>query len=284
MHINHYNSIKDQFLQKRKDHPEESARKVPVDTNQLAIGGIKVVDAPVMVFEISKSQKSMEHLGKRRYIEWLGIALHCFFHCVDDYKGSIDKYTGDGAMVSFSLGTKEERCINAKECAVKISQILHKILNPFYQKRNYLTMNVRIGVDFGKIRIEKIGKKGKSQLIIVGGAANFAKILEGKGKQLNFDQYTTICFGYDLIYNIPNKYITNSEGELLLNNICNLSASSEMDGSKPYKIFVILSIIKTIIFEYSSQNLASRGSQRICSENLFLKSFLRLINSLNSGM
>ena len=126
MNINHYReNVLKQFLQKRKDHPEESGRKVPVDISQLATGGIRVVDAPVMVFDIANSQTSMEKLGKKRYMEWLGIALHCFFHCVDDYKGTIDKYTGDGAMVSFSLGTKEERCINAKECAVKISQILN---------------------------------------------------------------------------------------------------------------------------------------------------------------
>jgi len=43
----------------------------------------------------------------------------------------LDKYTGDGAMVSFSLGSREERYINAKECAVQISQILNELINPF---------------------------------------------------------------------------------------------------------------------------------------------------------
>lgn len=238
MNINHYReNVLKQFLQKRKDNPEESGRKVPVDTNQLATGGIRVVDAPVMVFDIANSQESMEKLGNKRYMEWLGIALHCFFHCVDDYKGTIDKYTGDGAMVSFSLGTKEERCINAKECAVKISQILNEILNPLYKEKNYEIMNVRIGIDFGNIRIEKIGKKGKSQLIIIGGAANYAKLLEGKGKELKFDQYTTICFGYDFLYSIPKKNVTNSEGKAIYSHIGTFSGSSELDGSKPYKIY-----------------------------------------------
>lgn len=238
MSINHYReNVLKQFLQKRKEHTEESGRKVPVDTNQLATGGIKIVDAPVMVFDIANSQGSMERLGNKKYIEWLGIALHCFFHCVDDYKGTIDKYTGDGAMVSFSLGTREERCINAKECAVKISQILNEILNPLYIEKNYDIMNVRIGIDFGTIRIEKIGKKGKSQLIIVGSAANCAKNLEEKGNDLKFFAYSTICFGYDLLYNIPKKYISNSKGEGLYNHIGNFKGSSEMDGSKPYKIY-----------------------------------------------
>jgi len=42
-------------------------------------------------------------------------------------------------------------------------------------------------------------------MIIIGGAANYAKSLEEKGKDLKFDHYTTICFGYDLLCNIP-KY------------------------------------------------------------------------------
>ncbi len=98
-------------------------------------------------------------------------------------------------------------------------------------------MNVRIGIDFGTIRIEKIGKKKKSQLIIVGGAANYAKSLETKGKDLKFDQYTTICFGYDLLCNILKKEVIDSEGDALYSSIGSFSGSSEMDGSKPYKIY-----------------------------------------------
>ncbi len=237
MHINHYEIVKDQFLEKRKTHPEESGRKVPIDRNQLAVGGVKVVDAPIMIFDIADSNKISKQLGGEHYTEWLGLALHCLFHCVDDHKGTIDKYTGDGAMVSFSLGSKEERCINAKECAVKISQILNEILNPYYRKLNYNEIYLRIGIDFGPIRIEKVGKKSKSQLIVIGSPANTAKILEDYGKKLEFDQYTTICLGYDMLYNLPEKYYIYNNKNLCryCGNINNLY--SYMDKSRPYKIY-----------------------------------------------
>lgn len=166
MNINHYReNVLQQFLQKRKDHPEESGRKVPVDTNQLATGGIRVVDAPVMVFDIANSQGSMKKLGKK--------------------------------------------------------------------------MNIRIGIDFGPIKTEKIGKKAKSQLIITGSPANTAKILEEKGKDLNnFYQNSKICFGYDILYNLSENDIRNSEGSYLYRNIGSLSnTTSYMDKSKPYKIY-----------------------------------------------
>lgn len=237
MHINHYETVKEHFLDKRIDHPEESGRKVPIDRNQLAIGGIRVVDAAVMIFDIVDSNEISKQLGEENFTEWLGLALHCLFHCVDDYDGTIDKYTGDGAMVSFSLGSKEERCINAKECAVKISQILNEILNPHFRQMNYNEMYLRIGIDFGPIRIEKVGKKSKSQLIVIGSPANLAKILENYGKQCDFDQYTTICFGYDILYNLPKKNYMHDNKNLCKyrGNINNLG--SYMDKSRPYKIY-----------------------------------------------
>lgn len=239
MHINHYKTVMEKFLEKRRKHPEEPGRKVPVDTNQLATGGIKNVDAAVMVIDVADSKQVLSQLGEEKYIEWLGLALHCFFHCVDDYKGTIDKYTGDGAMVSFSLGSKEERCQNSLECALKMSELLNKILNPYFSKRNYKNMKIRIGIDFGPIKIEKIGKKTKSQLIIAGSPANSAKILEGKGKQLkNYHHDSKICFGYDILYNLSNNDIKASDGSYLYRNIGSISNyHSYMDKSKPYKIY-----------------------------------------------
>ncbi len=237
MNVNHYKEVKNQFLSKRKEHPEESGRKVPFERNQLATGGIKVVDSVAMVFDIADSKNVSHKLGEEKFTEWIGLALHCFFHCVDDYQGMIDKYTGDGAMASFSLGTKEERCIKAKDCAVKISQILNDVLNPFYRNNGYNDMFLRIGLDYGPIRIEKVGKKAKSHLIIVGSPANSAKQLEQCGKNLEFDQYTTICIGYDVLYNLPQKeYIYNNVN--LMTYIGKLEGlSSYMDRSSPYKVY-----------------------------------------------
>ena len=74
-------------------------------------------------------------------------------------------------------------------------------------------------------------------MIIIGGAANYAKLLEGKGKNLGYDQNTTICFGYDVLYHLSKKDTIGSSGNRLYTNIGHFSGNSEMDNSSPYKIY-----------------------------------------------
>ncbi len=238
MNLNHYRDVLSLFLENRKSYPEEPARRVPVDTVQLPLGGVKVVSAAVMVFDIKDSTKVMEQMKNKAYMNWLGLALHLFFHCVDDYNGVVDKYTGDGAMVSFSLGSPEERCTNALNCALMISDILSNILNPAFKQRNYQEMRVRIGIDFGEIRIEKIGKKALTHLVIVGEAANFAKRLETYGNELTFYKGTTICIGYDCCYNLSENDCKDAKaGGYYLTQRGNFKGESEFDGKSPYPIY-----------------------------------------------
>ncbi len=237
LNLNHYKTVSDQFIDSRVKHPESDGRKVPKDTSELPLGGIRTVNAAVMVFDIAGSKKASSSLGRLKYTEWVGLALHLFFHCVDDYDGLVDKYTGDGAMVSFSLGSPTERCQNARNCALKISEILSKILNPLYESNNYRTMYLRIGIDFGQIRIERIGKRANTHLIIIGSAANCAKDIEQYAKNIDYFQNTAICMGYDVVYNIPVNERKFKDGTYKFNQITTFSGQSEMDKTKPYPIY-----------------------------------------------
>ena len=239
MSIKHFETVLNQFLTSRKTHPEEKGRKVPGSTDQLPLGGIKVVDAAIMVFDIADSSNVLSKMREKGFTELLGMTLHLFFHCVDEYKGAVDKYTGDGAMVSFSVGSAQERCSNSLSCAVKMSEILYKILNPLYKKRRYNLINIRIGLDYGQIRIEKVGKRAISHLIIVGSPANTAKKLEEYGKKLKFDQNTTICFGYDILHNLSKSdKISSSNGQNLYKQVGSFSnGRSYMTKNQPYLFY-----------------------------------------------
>ncbi len=237
MNLNKYQELFENFLKKRDEHPEEQGRKVPDDINKLVIGGTRTVKAAIMVFDIADSKKVLEELGKERYLEWLGITLHCLFHCVDDYNGNIDKYTGDGAMVSFSFGSDEDRCKNALNCAIGLSKIIEGILNPYFLSNDFKVLNIRIGIDFGPTSIERIGKKDKTQLILIGTPTNNAKIFEERGKNLKFKHNCTICIGYDVFSSINLTKYKCDQGYSLYFEAGTIEGESFIDSSNPYKFY-----------------------------------------------
>lgn len=199
MSLRDYKEKFENFLEKREKYLEKRGRKVPEDISQLSTGEVRSVEASIMVFDIVNSTKKLKELGLKEYHNWLGSALHLFFHCVNDFGGYIDKYTGDGAMITFSIGSSEERCRRALECAFFFSKLLNCILNPYFHNNEYGDMYVRIGIDYGTISIEKIGKKEQKHLIILGKPANNAKKLEGLGRDYEFKDFTTICIGEKIL-------------------------------------------------------------------------------------
>jgi adenylate cyclase len=193
-----------------------------------------------MMIDIDKSKRTANKLGDNRYADWLGQSLHLFFHCINSHNGSIDKYTGDGAMVSFSIGTDVERCRNALNCALEISEIVGKILNPRFLSQKYKTMNIRIGIDFGTLRIERIGQDAHPQLIIIGQKANISKELESFGKHLQKIQNSTICVGEDFFLTLPEKDKKLEDGTEIFKLKTSLGYTSERSGKNNYLVYEYL--------------------------------------------
>jgi class 3 adenylate cyclase len=92
--------------------------------------------------------------------------------------------------------------IRAITTALEISDLVYNL----NKKYNFPGINVRLGLDFGPIIVERIGVRGKSELIIVGASAISAKKLESIGKSLDFIQNTTISLGCDFYHNLSSQY------------------------------------------------------------------------------
>src|SRR5271157_2582596 len=106
-------------------------------------------------------------------------------------------------MISFcGTGmTDEQACKKALRAAVEISDLAYSLTI----KYNFPTISVRIGIDFGSIKVERVGVRGKTQIIIIGSPATTAKRLETIGKSMQFVKNSTICIGYDIYYNLDEK-------------------------------------------------------------------------------
>jgi class 3 adenylate cyclase len=197
--------VLDAFLKKRKKHGEDTGKIFPGNT-ELAIGGVRKLKAAMMVFDVANSSK----FSDSEFIRYISPFLHMAFHIVNDRGGMVDKYTGDGALISFcdKNMSNQDACENALNTALDLSK-LAKILN---NKFNFSRINIRIGLDFGDIRVERIGVHGKTQFIIVGSIATCAKRLESVGKQISgFHENARILIGYDFYNIVPDKENTYFE-------------------------------------------------------------------------
>lgn len=188
----------DAFLEKRRKQGEEEGRVFPNDTD-VAIAGVRKLEAAMLVFDIANSSK----YSADDFVENISPFLHTSFHIINDHDGIVDKYTGDGAMVSYcGTGmTSENACEYALETALDISKLLSILVKDY----NFPEINLRIGIDYGPIKVERIGVRGKTHLIIVGHTANMAKKLEEIGSEVEFDQHSTIIVGYDTYHNLSKK-------------------------------------------------------------------------------
>lgn len=192
--ISNYQPL-DTFLRTRKNSQISTINRFPNDT-ELQLGGIRKLRAAILVFDIAQSSS----FSNDEFIEYLSPFLHMIFHVTNQMKGVVDKYTGDGAMISFCDENETDQW--ACESALSLALTFPNILNELIENRKFKKFSIRIGIEFGEIFVDRIGVRGITQYIIIGSSAITAKRLETIGKSQSPINYITICIGHDFYHNL----------------------------------------------------------------------------------
>src|SRR5690606_35098203 len=107
--------------------------------------------------------------------------LNCYFNAIncaaDFYRGTIDKYMGDCAMLVF--GGPEKACehlYHALCCAVMIQRLILRI-NEQRRAQGRVTVEFRIGINAGTMLAGNLGSQERMQYTVVGDAVNLASRL-----------------------------------------------------------------------------------------------------------
>src|SRR5690606_19858222 len=107
--------------------------------------------------------------------------LNCYFNAIncaaDFYRGTIDKYMGDCAMLVFGVPEKDsEHLYHALCCAVMIQRLILRI-NEQRRAQGRVTVEFRIGINAGTMLAGNLGSQSRMQYTVVGDAVNLASRL-----------------------------------------------------------------------------------------------------------
>lgn len=159
------------------------ARTVPA-LDSMPIGSARKVRAAALFFDIEKFTSrtaSDDDAQLTLALKMLNHVIPMVMHVIHDHGGYIEKNTGDGVMALFVADESDPEAVgNALDAAVTCFYVLRSFVNPHLESLGIPAVHARIGIDFGRLLISKIGVPTGSAdhprnfLTAVGPTANIA--------------------------------------------------------------------------------------------------------------
>jgi adenylate cyclase len=170
------------------------------DITAVTIGSAKRMTASVMFFDLKDFTTTTSRLPNEHTLYMLNLIIPTVMRAITQWRGVIEKNTGDGVMAIFGTETRDESIIatEAFECAMAIKFIMLNDIRPVLENHNLPAMNFRIGIDMGEVLLARIGIVNDSFLTAVGSAANRAAKLQ------SLADTNGICIGDNLFQNLPS--------------------------------------------------------------------------------
>ncbi|CAA0111315.1 Adenylate cyclase 2 [BD1-7 clade bacterium] len=181
---------------------EEVASKVMDHLDPVHMAG-EHVDATVLFADIVGFTSISETITPEDVQELLNEYYGYFNACARFYFGTIDKYIGDCVMIVFGAPKYDSNHeYHAVACAI-LMQKLVRSLNQKRAKEDLYPIELRIGINSGKMLAGLVGSKERMEYTVVGDAVNLASRLcnEAESEQIIIEESL-----YDKIH--PNHPIT----------------------------------------------------------------------------
>ncbi len=181
--INAFNSMANGLLEKNQVEVAFSrfvstkvAKQIMENLDHIQLGG-KRMRATALFADIV----GFTSLSERLPAEEIALMLNEYFSYIDTasrlYRGMIDKYMGDCAMVVFGAPEEDpDHKFNAIACAILIQRLVAR-LNIERAKAGKYTVDFRIGVNSGEMLAGNLGSQDRMQYTVVGEAVNLASRL-----------------------------------------------------------------------------------------------------------
>ncbi|MEE3319367.1 MAG: adenylate/guanylate cyclase domain-containing protein [Pseudomonadota bacterium] len=152
------------------------ARNMMADLDQVQLGG-RDVQATVVFADIVGFTRLSESLSPEAIADMLNVYFDAITTATGFYRGTIDKYMGDCAMIVFGVPEKDdEHLFHGLCCAVMIQRLVER-LNEYRRAHHQTTVEFRIGINSGAMLAGNLGSRDRMQYTVVGDAVNLASRL-----------------------------------------------------------------------------------------------------------
>ncbi|KGD63660.1 hypothetical protein Y5S_03083 [Alcanivorax nanhaiticus] len=152
------------------------ARNMMADLDQVQLGG-RDVQATVVFADIVGFTRLSETLEPEAIGDMLNVYFDAITTATSFYRGTIDKYMGDCAMIVFGVPEKDdEHLFHGLCCAVMIQRLVER-LNEYRRAQGQTTVEFRIGINSGAMLAGNLGSRDRMQYTVVGDAVNLASRL-----------------------------------------------------------------------------------------------------------
>lgn len=138
---------------------------------------LRQVDASILFVDMVGFTELCENNSPQQIASLLNQYYFLIHQCAHAYRGAVDKFIGDGAMVTFGA-TKEDHkhAINAV-CAAQLFIRLTDDMNKRRRLQNLPVLSFRLGLHCGSMLAGSIGSADRMEVTVVGDTINVASRL-----------------------------------------------------------------------------------------------------------
>ena len=175
--------------------------QMPVE-DQVTIGSGRQMEVSVLFLDICGYSNwfNDSYDAQKFVLAVMNIFMAEMMNIVRDRKGEFEKNTGDGLMAYFGCESNDPKECDqhALEAALTMHYFNDHLLTPYLIKNGYEGLKFRIGIDYGKVTIGRVGiPGGMNSFVAIGTTANIAC------KLLNIAGPGEIVVGQHVKNNLP---------------------------------------------------------------------------------
>lgn len=135
-------------------------------------------EVTVLFADVTDFTATSSRLDSEDVYSFIDEALKLLADVVNEYEGTIDKFTGDGLMALFGAPLAHE---NDAERAVRAAWDMQRVIRPLRERlsaQHGFELRIRIGVHTGEVVAGRIGSAAHTEYTVIGDTVNLASRLQ----------------------------------------------------------------------------------------------------------